>query len=179
MTAWRWVGLAAVHAIHDRQLAEHGGLPGVRDLGAIESALARPQNLAAYGEPDAADLAAAYAYGLARNHGFADGNKRTAWVAARVFLADNGYGLRFEPIELFAPSRRSPPARWPNRHSRPGSATASCGPEPRSRRPRHLLTDTAWGRRRISSRIPILGGDRDWGRRGQSALPRLSRRWPD
>ena len=99
MTAWRWVGLAAVHAIHDRQLAEHGGLPGVRDFGAIESALARPQNLAAYGEPDAADLAAAYAYGLARNHGFADGNKRTAWVAARLFLADNGYRLRFEPTE--------------------------------------------------------------------------------
>jgi len=99
VTAWRWVGLAAVHAIHDRQLAEHGGLPGVRDFGAIESALARPQNLAAYGEPDAADLAAAYAYGLARNHGFADGNKRTAWVAARLFLADNGYRLRFEPTE--------------------------------------------------------------------------------
>jgi death-on-curing protein len=99
VTASRWVGLAAVHAIHDRQLAEHGGLPGVRDLGAIESALARPQNLAAYGEPDAADLTAAYAYGLARNHGFADGNKRTAWVAARLFLADNGYQLRFEPID--------------------------------------------------------------------------------
>jgi death-on-curing protein len=99
VTAWRWVGLAVVHAIHDRQLAEHGGLPGVRDLGAVESALARPQNLATYGEPDAADLAAAYAYGLAHNHGFADGNKRTAWVAARLFLADNGHQLRFDPTD--------------------------------------------------------------------------------
>ena len=99
MTAWRWVGLAVVHAIHDRQLAEHGGLPGMRDLGAIEAALTRPQHLAAFGEPDAADLAAAYAYGLARNHGFADGNKRTAWVAARLFLADNSYRLRFAPAD--------------------------------------------------------------------------------
>jgi death-on-curing protein len=99
VTAWRWVGAALVHAIHDRQLAEHGGLPGVRDLGAIESALARPRNLAAYGQPDAAALAAAYAYGLARNHGFTDGNKRTAWVVARLFLMDNGYRLRFDPAE--------------------------------------------------------------------------------
>jgi death on curing protein len=113
VTAWRWVGLAAVHAIHDRQLAEHGGLPGVRDFGAIESALARPQNLAAYGEPDAADLAAAYAYGLARNHGFADGNKRTAWVVARVFLADNGYRLWFEPTEAVGRGgRRRHLGRW-------------------------------------------------------------------
>jgi death on curing protein len=97
VTAWRWVGVAVVHAIHDRQLAEHGGLAGVRDLGAIEAAVARPRHLAAYGTPDAADLAAAYAYGLARNHGFADGNKRTAWVVARLFLADNGYRLRFAP----------------------------------------------------------------------------------
>jgi death-on-curing protein len=99
VTAWRWVGIAVVHAIHDRQLAEHGGLPGMRDQGAVESALARPQNLALYGEPDAADLAAAYAYGLARNHGFADGNKRTAWVVTRVFLADNGYRLRFDATD--------------------------------------------------------------------------------
>ena len=99
MSAWRWVDAAVVHAIHDRQLAEHGGLSGVRDAGAVESALARPQNLVAYGAPDAADLAAAYAYGLARNHGFSDGNKRTAWVIARLFLADNGISLRFDPME--------------------------------------------------------------------------------
>ena len=99
MTAWRWIAADVTYAIHDRQLAEHGGLDGVRDQAAVESALARPQNLAAYGDPDAAALAAAYAYGLSRNHGFADGNKRTAWVIARLFLADNGYQLRFEPAD--------------------------------------------------------------------------------
>ena len=99
MTTWRWIGIQLVHAIYDRQLSEHGGLAGVRDAGAVESALARPQNLAAYGDPDVASLAAAYAFGLARNHGFSDGNKRTAWVVARLFLADNGYRLRFEPMD--------------------------------------------------------------------------------
>ena len=96
---WRWVGLNVVLAIHDRQLAEHGGADGIRDRNAIESALARPLNLAAYGNPDAADLAAAYAYGLAGNHGFVDGNKRTAWVTARLFLADNGQRLEFDPLD--------------------------------------------------------------------------------
>jgi death on curing protein len=99
MTDWRWIAPAVVYAIHDRQLAEHGGQDGVRDRGAIESAFARPQNLALYEEPDAADLAAAYAFGLARNHGFVDGNKRTAWVIARLFLADNGYRLRYDPTD--------------------------------------------------------------------------------
>ncbi len=99
MTVWRWVSASVVYAIHDRQLAQHGGLPGIRDAGAVESALARPQNLAAYGEPHAYDLAAAYAWGLARNHGFSDGNKRTAWVTARLFLADNGCRLRFDPAD--------------------------------------------------------------------------------
>ena len=96
---WRWVRADVVFAVHDRQLAEHGGLDGVRDRGAVESALARPQNLAAYGAPDVADLAAAYAYGLARNHGFSDGNKRTAWVVARLFIADNDYTLKFDPLD--------------------------------------------------------------------------------
>ena len=95
----RWVGLNVVLAIHDRQLAEHGGADGIRDRNAIESALARPLNLAAYGNPNAADLAAAYAYGLARNHGFVDGNKRTAWVTARLFLADNGQRLEFDSLD--------------------------------------------------------------------------------
>jgi death-on-curing protein len=99
MTVWRWVGADLVYALHDRQLAEHGGPDGVRDPDAVESALARPLNLAACGAPDAADLAAAYAFGLARNHGFVDGNKRTSWVVARLFLADNGYRLRFDPVE--------------------------------------------------------------------------------
>ncbi len=68
----------------------------MRDAGAIDSAVARPRNLAAYGAPDVADLAAAYLWGLARNHGFTDGNKRTAWVVARLFLADNGCTLTFD-----------------------------------------------------------------------------------
>jgi len=97
--AWRWVRADVVYAVHDAQLAEHGGPPGVRDEGALESALARPRNQAAYGKPDAAALAAAYAYGLVRNHPFADGNKRTGWVVARVFLADNGYRLQFDPAD--------------------------------------------------------------------------------
>lgn len=85
------------YAVHESLLAQHGGPDGIRDKNAVESALARPEQLDAYGEPkpDAADLAAAYAYGLARNHGFSDGNKRTAWVIARVFLADNDINLKF------------------------------------------------------------------------------------
>jgi death-on-curing protein len=104
MTEWRWVGREVVLAVHDRQLAEHGGLDGVRDAGAIESALARPRNLVAYSDPDAADLAAAYAFGLAKNHGFADGNKRTAWVVARLFLAEavaGGTGSEKELADWF------------------------------------------------------------------------------
>lgn len=99
MSAWEWGASDTVFAVHDRQLAEHGGLDGIRDRGAVESALGRPQNLPAYGEPDAADLAAAYAFGLARNHGFSDGNKRTAWVIARLFLALNGFKLAFDPVD--------------------------------------------------------------------------------
>jgi death-on-curing protein len=97
VTSWRWIRLDVLYAIHDRQLAEHGGLSGVLDAGRLEAALARPQNLAAYKSPDAAALAAAYAHGLLLNHGFADGNKRTAWVVARLLLADNGYKLHFDP----------------------------------------------------------------------------------
>lgn len=99
MTPWRWVAPEVVYAIHDRQLSQHGGGEGVRDLGMIESALARPQNLAAYGEPDAAALAAAYAFAIAKNHGFIDGNKRTAWVVARLFLADNGCRLHYDKAD--------------------------------------------------------------------------------
>ncbi len=99
MKRWRWVRAEVVYAVHDAQLAEHGGPPGVRDESALESALARPQNKAAYGEADAAALAAAYAFGLVRNHPFADGNKRTGWVVARVFLADNGLRFHFDPAD--------------------------------------------------------------------------------
>ena len=91
---WRWVSVDVVLAIHDEQLAEHGGIKGLRDESLLLSALARPQNLAAYGTPDVADLAASYAVGIARNHAFIDGNKRTALVvAAGVFLPLNGYKL--------------------------------------------------------------------------------------
>ncbi len=99
MTEWRWVAPEVIYAIHDRQLSEHGGPIGVRDPGSVESAHARAPNLAAYGDPDAAALAAAYAFGLARNHGFTDGNKRTAWVVARLFLADNGFKLEFDKAD--------------------------------------------------------------------------------
>jgi death on curing protein len=91
----RWLDTDIALAIHDRQLAEHGGGSGVRDIGMLESALARPMNAWAYGVDDPAALAAAYAFGVARNHPFVDGNKRTAWVAARLFLALNGHKLRF------------------------------------------------------------------------------------
>lgn len=96
---WRWLARNVVFAIHDRQFAEHGGPDGVRDPRTIKSALARPCNLAAYAPPDTADLAAAYAFGFARNHGAVDGNKRTAWIAARLFLANNGHRLEFEPMD--------------------------------------------------------------------------------
>lgn len=93
MARWVWLAPAVLRAVHDEQLAEHGGAAGVRDEGLFESALARPCQLAQYGEPDVADLAAAYAYGLARNHPFVDGNKRTAFVALELFLACNGQVL--------------------------------------------------------------------------------------
>jgi death on curing protein len=87
---YTWVDSGIVLAVHEEQLAEHGGADGVRDMGLLESALARPQNLLAYGSPDLADLAAAYAAGVARNHPFVDGNKRTAWVVAETFVELNG-----------------------------------------------------------------------------------------
>lgn len=93
MSAWRWIDRAVLIAVHEIQLAEHGGGAGLRDAALLESALTRPLNLAAYGEPDAAALAAAYGYGIARNHAFIDGNKRTAWVAAELFLRLNGWQL--------------------------------------------------------------------------------------
>lgn len=88
--AWVWIPLKAVLAIHDEQISEHGGPGGVRDLGVVESAVARPMHLMTYGEPDAAAIAAAYAFGLCRNHAFVDGNKQTAYVVAETFLVLNG-----------------------------------------------------------------------------------------
>ena len=91
--AWVWISADVILAIHDEQLVEHGGGSGLRDAGLLESALSRPQHLVAYGTPDAAALAAAYGFGLAKNHAFVDGNKRTAFVAVELFLALNGQGL--------------------------------------------------------------------------------------
>jgi death-on-curing protein len=91
---WIWVQDSVVRAIHEAQLAEHGGIAGIRDEGLLASALARPQNLEAYGEDvDAAALAAAYAFGVARNHPFLDGNKRSAFVVTELFLNLNGLTL--------------------------------------------------------------------------------------
>lgn len=90
---WVWTDPAVLRAAHGEQLAEHGGGAGIRDEGLFESAVARPVNLAAYGNPDAAELAAAYAFRLARNHPFVDGNKRTAFIAAVLFLHLNGLRL--------------------------------------------------------------------------------------
>ena len=91
--SWVWLNSAVVIAVHEVQLAEHGGGAGVRDQNLLASALSRPQNLAAYGKPDASDLAAAYGFGISRNHAFIDGNKRTGFVAAVMFLRLNGYRL--------------------------------------------------------------------------------------
>jgi death-on-curing protein len=99
VSQWKWLQPLAIFALHDRQLAEHGGLPGVRDENALQSALARPQQQANNGDPDAAALAAEYALGLAPTRGFHDGNKRVAWLAANIFLGLNGYVLKFIPME--------------------------------------------------------------------------------
>lgn len=99
-SGWTWITLEVAVAAHAEQLAEHGGGEGVRDMGLLESAMAKPENLAAYGEPDVAALAAAYAFGIARNHPFVDGNKRTAAVVSETFLVLNGYALAATDAEL-------------------------------------------------------------------------------
>lgn len=93
--SWRWISKTALLLLHDESLAEHGGAPGLRDEGLLDSELARPLQLASYGEPppDLAALAASYGVGLAKNHGFVDGNKRAAFLAVGLFLAINGHRL--------------------------------------------------------------------------------------
>lgn len=123
-----WIDRRLALAIHDRQLAEHGGSSGVRDDNLLESALARPQQLYAYGDPrpDLADLAASLAYGLARNHPFVDGNKRTAYVVCRTFLALNGAELvatqeeKYLTILALAEGKLKPEefAAWLRTHTR-------------------------------------------------------------
>jgi death-on-curing protein len=99
MTDWIWIQRRVIIAAHDEQLAEHGGASGIRDVGLLESALARAENLAAYGDPDVASLAAAYGFGIARNHPFVDGNKRAALIACELFLALNGQDLEVGDAE--------------------------------------------------------------------------------
>lgn len=93
MSKFIWLLESVIHAIHDEQIAEHGGLAGTRDITLLQSALAKAKNLVAYGQPDIAELSASYCIGLAKNHPFNDGNKRTAFVAMELFLLLNGYEL--------------------------------------------------------------------------------------
>lgn len=96
---WKWFDKRALLLLHDESLAEHGGLPGLRGGGLLDSALARPLNLAHYGTPDAGELAAAYCVGLAKNHPFVDGNKRAAFLALGLFLYVNGLRLNASQAE--------------------------------------------------------------------------------
>ena len=93
MNDWKWINRKALLLLHDESLAEHGGASGLRDEGLLDSALARPLNVALYSDPDVAGLAASYGVGLAKNHAFVDGNKRAAFLAVGLFLAINGYRL--------------------------------------------------------------------------------------
>lgn len=100
MANWRWLDSRLAQALHAEQLAEHGGAAGIRDAGLLTSALWRPQNLASYGNPDAADLAAAHAWSIVRNHPFVDGNKRVALILCETFLIINGYELDADDVSL-------------------------------------------------------------------------------
>ena len=102
MSEWKWLSLQAIEIIHREQLLEHGGLPGLKDENALEAALARPKHKAAYGEPNLFELAAAYVFGIARNHPFADGNKRTSFLSAYVFLRIQGYQIEAEQGQIIA-----------------------------------------------------------------------------
>lgn len=95
-----WLSKAIVLAMHERLLAEHGGSAGLRDPGLLDSALARPRQLHAYGAPDISDLATAYAAGIIRNHPFVDGNKRTGFLCAWLFLKENGFRLMADEVEV-------------------------------------------------------------------------------
>ncbi|MDF0601780.1 type II toxin-antitoxin system death-on-curing family toxin [Psychromarinibacter sp. C21-152] len=99
MTAHNWVPLPAIVVIHDRQIARHGGAPGLRDMSLLEMGCARATNRAAYASAGLADIAAAYAFGIAKAHAFVDGNKRTAFVTAVTFLRLNGQSFRPDPVE--------------------------------------------------------------------------------
>lgn len=96
---WRWIDKSALVRLHDESLAMHGGLSGIRDESLLDSALARPQHLAVYGEPDIAALAASYGHGLAKNHPFVDGNKRVAFLSVGLFLLINGHRLTATQVD--------------------------------------------------------------------------------
>jgi death-on-curing protein len=125
--SWRWIDRRALELLHDLSLSEHGGASGLRDEGLQESALARPLNLAVYGSPDAADLAASYGVGLAKNHPFVDGNERAAFLAIGLFLALNGQRLSASQAEatltMLAVAAgqmdEATFARWLRDHARP------------------------------------------------------------
>ena len=102
MSDVRWLTRQAVEIMHEEQLREHGGLDGLKDENALEAALARPLNKAAYGAPDLFELAAAYLYGIARNHPFSDGNKRTGFLAAFSFLILNGFLIDASQADIIA-----------------------------------------------------------------------------
>ncbi|GLR49776.1 type II toxin-antitoxin system death-on-curing family toxin [Shinella yambaruensis] len=102
MSNIKWLSRQAVEIMHDEQLREHGGLGGLKDENALEAALARPLNKAAYGEPDIFKLAAAYLYGIVRNHPFSDGNKRTGFLAAFSFLILNGFLIEASQADVIA-----------------------------------------------------------------------------
>jgi death-on-curing protein len=102
MSTIKWLSRQAVEIMHEEQLLEHGGLPGLKDENALEAALARPLNKAAYGQPDIFELAAAYLYGLVRNHPFSDGNKRTGFLAAFTFLLLNGFLVEASQADVIA-----------------------------------------------------------------------------
>jgi len=96
---WLWARQDVRLAVHNDQIARHGGSEVLRDAGGLKSALAYPQNPAAYGEPGLAELAAGYLFAVAKNHAFVDGNKRTAWVTCNIFIEINGGELAFDKLE--------------------------------------------------------------------------------
>jgi death on curing protein len=102
MSDIKWLSRQAVEIMHEEQLREHGGLPGLKDENALEAAIARPLNKAAYGAPDVFELAAAYLYGIVRNHPFSDGNKRTGFLAAFSFLILNGFLIEASQADIIA-----------------------------------------------------------------------------
>ena len=129
--SWTWLDRRIVEAVHFRQIQRHGGGLGTRDEGLLDSALARPQNLAAYADPTAFELAASYAFGIARNHPFVDGNKRTAFVSAVLFLRLNGQTFNADQAEAAIVFLRlaagefseAELAAWLRRNSSPPDAT--------------------------------------------------------